>query len=172
LQLGHAVAARRRSLHSIGEVTLKRRIWYALGGTIALLGLAQLIPVGGTNPPSAGEIDAPPEVSAILQRACYDCHSNKTVWPWYSHVAPVSWLVASDVSEGREHLNFTEWGKLDASQRAKKQRKAGHEVSEGDMPEWYYVPMHPHARLTDADRKVIERWGNGPTSGVRSGSGK
>jgi cytochrome c551/c552 len=150
----------------------RRRIWYGIGGAVALLALAQLIPVGHTNPPAAGEIDAPPDVSAILHRACYDCHSNETVWPWYSHVAPVSWLVASDVSEGRENVNFSEWGKLTAAQRTKKQRKAGHEVSGGDMPEWYYVPMHSRARLSDADRKVIETWANGPTSGVRGESGK
>ncbi len=150
----------------------RRRIWYGVGGAVALLALAQLIPVGHSNPPAAGEIDAPPDVSAILHRACYDCHSNETVWPWYSHVAPVSWLVASDVSEGRENVNFSEWGKLTPLQRTKKQREAGHEVSAGDMPEWYYVPMHSRARLSDADRKAIESWANGPTSGVRGESGK
>ncbi len=147
---------------------MKRSIWYGLGGAVALLGLAQLIPISRTNPPGAGEIDAPPQVSAILHRACYDCHSNETVWPWYSHVAPVSWLVASDVSEGREKVNFSEWGKLDPARRAKKQREIGHEVAGGDMPEFYYVPMHPRAKLSDADRKVIENWAKGPTAGVRS----
>lgn len=139
---------------------------------MALLALAQLIPVGHTNPPAEGEIDAPRNVSAILHRACYDCHSNETVWPWYSHVAPVSWLVASDVSEGRENVNFSEWGKLDPARRTKKQRKIGREVREGDMPESYYVPMHPRARLSAADRKVLETWANGPVSGVRGKTGK
>jgi cytochrome c551/c552 len=122
--------------------------WIVLG-----FALIQLVPFGHshTNPPVVKEPawDSPPTAS-LIHRACFDCHSNQTVWPWYSHVAPVSWLVQRDVNEGREHLNFTEWDKP--------QRHAEHvaeEVKEGDMPPWFYLPMHPAARLTDAEKQEL-----------------
>jgi mono/diheme cytochrome c family protein len=74
--------------------------------------LIQLIPFGHshTNPPEAGEPAwNSPATRELIHRACFDCHSNESVWPWYSNVAPVSWLVQRDVNEGRSHLNFTEW---------------------------------------------------------------
>jgi hypothetical protein len=88
---------------------------------------------------------------AILRRACFDCHSNETVWPWYAYVAPVSWLVASDVEEGREELNFSQWDAYNADRQAHKIKECGEEVAEGEMPLWFYVPAHPEARLSQAD---------------------
>ena len=85
---------------------------------VALLVLIQLIPVDTENPVVTAEVDAPTEVLEVLRRACYDCHSNETAWPWYTHVAPVNFLVAHDVEEGREHLNFSEWDRYDAEKRA------------------------------------------------------
>ena len=78
----------------------------------------QLVPISRTNPPVETEIAAPANVQAILTRSCYDCHSNKTAWPWYSHVAPVSWLVASDVSGARKKMNFTPWNAYSIHQQA------------------------------------------------------
>ncbi len=69
----------------------------------------QFIPTDRSNPPVTHELQASPEVMAILERACYDCHSNETVWPWYSKVAPVSWQISSHVVVGRRHVNFSEW---------------------------------------------------------------
>jgi len=124
---------------------------------VALAG-AQLVRVDRSNPPVSGEITAPADAQAILERSCYDCHSNRTVWPWYSQVAPVSWLVARDVHEGREHLNFSTWNDL----TPEKQRKAVHDiweqVSEGEMPMAIYLPLHPRARLTDADKAALKSW--------------
>jgi len=79
---------------------------------VAVFVLAQAIRVERLNPPVQAEITADPAVKPLLRRACYDCHSNETVWPWYSNVAPASWLIASDVEEGRSNLNFSEWGSL------------------------------------------------------------
>ena len=123
-----------------------------------LLLVVQLIPVDRTNPPGEGEIGTPPQVAAILQRACYDCHSNQTVWPWYSKIAPVSWLIARDVHEGRKELNFSVWSSYSDKRKQKKLRETGKEVSEGDMPPWYYVALHPEARLSDADLQTIRAW--------------
>ena len=115
--------------------------------------LIQLIPFGRThsNPPTTKEPSwNSPDTRALFRRACFDCHSNETVWPWYSHIAPVSWLLQNDVNGGRSHLNFTEW--------SHPQRHAGDvagQVKQGDMPPWFYLPMHPAARLTDAEKQAL-----------------
>ncbi len=79
---------------------------------IVILVAIQFIPVDKTNPPVTAELDAAMEIISVFKRSCYDCHSNETVWPWYSSIAPVSWLVTADVKEARKHLNFSEWGNL------------------------------------------------------------
>ncbi len=137
---------------------MKKMTLYAFLATVAALGLLQLIPVDRTNPPVEREIAAALPLKSILKRACYDCHSNETVWPWYSRVAPVSWLVAWDVKEGREELNFSTWNRYDAEQRGKKLRESWEEVEEGEMPPWFYVALHPEARLSDRDRQILRAW--------------
>jgi hypothetical protein len=127
---------------------------------VAALIVAQLIPVTRDNPPVVRDAGAPPEVRALLKRACYDCHSHETVWPAYSRVAPVSWLVAHDVSEGREELNFSNWPD-DPTRLAKIAKKLPEEVQEREMPPRMYLLAHPEARLTDAERATIAEWGRG-----------
>jgi hypothetical protein len=136
---------------------------------IALLGLAQLVPVSRTNPPIEQVVDAPPEVRALLERACYDCHSHESRWPWYSWVAPVSWLVAYDVSEAREHLNFSTWSRYDAEDRAENLEEIGEVLEEGEMPPWFYLPLHPDARLSDADLATVRAWTGSGSPGRREG---
>lgn len=133
-------------------------------GVLGVLVAMQLVRCERSNPPVTGEIRAPADVQRVLRRSCYDCHSNETRWPWYSRVAPVSWLLHRDVSEGRKHLNFSEWTSLAVERRARKQRGAGKEVSQGDMPLWFYLPLHPDARLSSADAALLQRWSEGPTS--------
>jgi hypothetical protein len=133
----------------------KTRIAVAAGVVLAAI---QLVPVSRTNPPVTAAVDAPPEVQALLKRACYDCHSHETVWPVQAYLAPLSWLVAHDVSEGREELNFSAWDRVDHRKIAKKLPK---EVGEGEMPPWFYVVAHPGARLTDAERKTLSDWARG-----------
>jgi hypothetical protein len=125
---------------------------------IALLVAAQFVPVDKTNPPVESDVFAPVDVKAILARSCYDCHSNETAWPWYASVAPASWLVARDVHEGREHLNFSTWGSLSPAKRAEAYKHIREEVGEGEMPMAIYLPLHPEARLTDADKAAIDAW--------------
>lgn len=127
-------------------------------GLVVLLVALQLVPVDRDNPPVTGVVDAPPAVVAILERACYDCHSNETTWPWYSRVAPLSFLVAHDVEEGREHLNFSEWDKLTAEKRAHAIEEIWEEVEEGEMPLWFYTPLHPEAKLSEEDRTTLRAW--------------
>jgi len=125
---------------------------------VAILFIAQAIRIDRTNPDVLSDLTAAPGVKPILQRACYNCHSNETVWPWYSGVAPVSWLVGSDVKEGREHMNFSEWGTYDSGTQSHKLRGISEEVKSGDMPPWYYKLIHGEARLTASERDQILAW--------------
>lgn len=151
---------------NVDRVKLKRIL--KLGGIalLALLVLAQFVPVDRTNPPVSEEIVAPAEVMTVLERACYDCHSNETVWPAYSRVAPVSWLVARDVRLGREALNYSSWGRYSAEERSELLEETWEEVEEGEMPMKAYVLLHPAARLTPEDYAVLRAWALG--SGGRS----
>ena len=130
--------------------------------TIAVLVIAllviQVVPVDRTNPPVETEVPAAAEVREVLRRACYDCHSNETVWPWYSRIAPVSWLVAHDVHEGREELNFSTWNRLTTRDQVKALHESWEKVEEGEMPLWFYLPAHPEARLSSQDRSVLHAW--------------
>lgn len=98
------------------------------------------------------------EVTSILKSSCYDCHSNQTKLPWYSHVAPVSWLVAKDVNEGREELNFSEWTSYSKRKLIKKLEEMGEEVEEGEMPLGIYTVMHGNAKLSTEQRKLLVDW--------------
>jgi hypothetical protein len=128
-----------------------------LGLLVVFVGI-QLVPVERTNPPDTAPIDAPPPVRAILERSCFDCHSNGTRWPWYSYVAPASWLVAKDVREGREELNFSTWDQYDARRAAHKIGEVREEIDEGAMPLPNYLRIHPEARLSDEDVAVLTAW--------------
>jgi hypothetical protein len=119
---------------------------------LVLFGLIQLIPYGRdhTNPPVLQEPNWDAQTRAIAQRACFDCHSNETVWTWYSNIAPVSWLVQRDVDQGRDELNFSEWeaGENDAEDIAEV-------ILEGEMPLPIYLIMHPEARLSEAEKMQL-----------------
>jgi len=99
-----------------------------------------------------------PQVAAILDRSCRDCHSNKTVWPWYTQIAPVSWWLSNHVNEGRRNLNLSEWGRLAPDRQDRKLRQICDEVQDGVMPLSSYLPMHQAAKLSDQDRKVLCDW--------------
>jgi hypothetical protein len=126
---------------------------------IIIVGI-QFIPVDRSNPPVTEEINAPANVLSILKTSCYDCHSNETTWPWYSYVAPVSFLVAGDVEEARKHLNFTEWDKYDESKQSKKLEHIADAVEEGSMPLPKYILMHKEAELDQSKIKIIKDWAN------------
>lgn len=130
------------------------KLWSrALLALVVLALLLQLYPYGRAhaNPPVTGEPawDSP-RTRTLVMRTCGDCHSNETRWPWYSHVAPVSWLVQHDVEEAREHLNFSEF---DRPQRDADE--AVEEVEEGVMPLGKYLWLHPEARLDDQERREL-----------------
>jgi heme-binding protein len=136
--------------------------------TVVVLGvfwvLAQIYRPARTNPQIHAEqqigayLAAEPVIPSILERSCDDCHSHRTVWPWYSQVAPVSWLVVSDVNRGRRQLNFSEWGSYPQDKRGRLLEAICKEVTEGDMPPMTYTPMHSSAKLSSADAQEICQW--------------
>ena len=137
---------------------MKRALrWTALAALVAFAAI-QLVPVDRSNPPVEDEVPAPAEVRAVLRRACYDCHSNETTWPWYSRIAPVSWLLAADVREGRKELNYSTWSRYDAKRQAKLLKESWEEVAEGEMPPSLYGPLHPDATLGEQDRAALKAW--------------
>lgn len=131
---------------------------------LVLLAAIQLVPVTRTNP----AVDArssllssdglPADVSAMLQRSCQDCHSNRTTWPWYSHVAPVSWVVAGDVSGARSHLNLDEWSSYSLEAKQTRLTKICEELKSGDMPDSKYLWIHRSAKLTQQQRTTLCDW--------------
>jgi Haem-binding domain len=140
-----------------------RSILFVLLAAIVFFGLIQLVPYGRnhTNPPVVQEPNwDSPQTRQLAARACFDCHSNQTTYPWYSNIAPVSWLTERDVVEGRRRLNFSQWngtqGRVNEVSRI---------VSEGEMPPFYYVWMHPSANLT-SDQKTALVNGLNATFGI------
>jgi hypothetical protein len=143
----------------------------ALLAAVALLAAAQIVPVSRENPPVQEEVPAPPPVRELLRRSCYDCHSNETRWPWYSRVAPISWLVAYDVRHARKHVNFSTWDRYSEKKRGKIREEIWEQVRDGEMPLWYYLPAHPDARLADADRELLRGWTGGERGEAQPGEG-
>lgn len=116
-----------------------------------------------TNPPVdrsvALDVSAVPKPARdVLRRACYDCHSHETRWPWYSRVAPASWLVVSDVNDARGKMNFSRWGRYNAFDRADMLDKACDMATKRSMPVWQYRVVHRSSRLSDADIDAICGW--------------
>jgi mono/diheme cytochrome c family protein len=123
------------------------------GGLLLLLVAIQFVPYGRDhlNPPVQAEPKwDSPQTRTLFYRACGDCHSNQTAWPWYSNVAPVSWLIAHDTLDGRRKFNVSEWGRP-----RNKGDEAAKTVRKGEMPPWFYMPLHPTAQLTPAEQQAL-----------------
>jgi len=99
-----------------------------------------------------------PVPSELFGKACQNCHSEKTEWPWYSYAPPLSWLVEHDVSEARQHLNFSRWSQYSSEQRRELLTKIAAEVRSKEMPPQRYQALHPEARISDQDRRRIYDW--------------
>ncbi len=141
-------------------------IWLRRSGLAlaALLIVAQFIPVNRSNP----DVDpaksiyvkekVPAPVKIVFERSCANCHSNHTQWPWYSHVAPVSWMVAHDVHEARSKMNLSTWGDYPADKREERLEEICEQLSNGDMPDPKYLLVHRSARLSPSERDAVCQW--------------
>ena len=141
-----------------------KKTMLAVGATaVAAVGGSLIHPFGaavisGTNGAIFRETQIDPETLAIVQRACQNCHSQNTTWPWYSHVAPVSWLLARDVQQARAHMNLSQWQNYSGSDRLRLLSAIGSAVRNREMPPQRYLLLHPEARLSDGERQQIYRW--------------
>lgn len=137
--------------------------WVGVGLVVAFLGI-QFVRPDRSNPPVdeslsyANHVRVPPEIARILERSCFDCHSHKTIWPWYSQIAPISWLLATDVADGRKHLNFSKWGAYAKDRQMTALNDIVDEVSSNGMPLPNYLILHSGARLDSSDRAKIIAW--------------
>jgi hypothetical protein len=139
---------------------LPRIVLTAIALTIAI----QFVPIDRRNPPVIvsqtiyATTSVPPNIRAIVDRSCKDCHSNETRWPWYSYVAPASWLVSNDVHEARRKMNFSEWGTYSQNKKAHELEEICNELLDGSMPDSKYTFIHRTARLTQPDREAVCQW--------------
>jgi Haem-binding domain len=152
-------------------------------GWVFTVTLATLVVIGSTiihpfgkpkqfddHKPSVDQVNLPAEVTTIFKRSCVDCHSSQTAWPWYSYVAPVSWLVERDVSRGRHHMNLSDWQQYTFKQREKLLADIGSEVKNGEMPLSQYTLVHREAKLSDADRNLVYNWARRERRKMRAAS--
>ena len=130
--------------------------WFVIG-----LSLIQFIPIGRDNKPvkkSENFVDVfhtPQKVRELLKNACYDCHSNETIYPYYAFIAPFSWSVKHHINEGRKHLNFSEWTTFNLDLKKGMLVNSVNEIQQKSMPMTAYIPYHPKANLTDAQRQIL-----------------
>lgn len=136
---------------------MKKKVGLAL---LALLLLIQVIPVDRQNPPPTTPLQTDADVTAIFERACYDCHSHNTIWPWYGYVAPVSWWLADHIRHGRSELNFSTWGDYTSGRMKRKLDEIREEVEKDAMPLPSYRLAHRDAILTAEEKQRIYDWVN------------
>jgi len=132
---------------------MKKIILYLAIAAVVVFGLIQLVPFGHdhTNPPTVSEPQwVNPEARALVKEHCFQCHSNETAWPWYSNIAPASWLIAMDVKEGRQAFNFSDWqanpGEVDEMVQ---------EIQSGGMPPIQYWLFHPNSKMNDQQKQQL-----------------
>ena len=140
-------------------------------GVVILIVSIQFFRIDKSNPASDPKVDffiveeVPEDVQAIIKTSCFDCHSNNAVYPWYTNVAPVSWWVKQHINEGRDELNFSEWGTYSIKRKLHKLEEIEELIEEGEMPLNTYLWVHGEAKLTEQQQKKLINW----TKEVRTG---
>ena len=131
---------------------------YSILTIVAVLFIINLIPVNLSNPPITSDIKTPDNVKMILRESCYDCHSNETTWYWYTNYAPISWLIAHDVNEGREYLNYSTWDKYSTNEKKELMYESIEEIQEGEMPMKIYELIHPNSKISEEELNILTTW--------------
>jgi Haem-binding domain len=155
---------------------MKKILKWIFVALVLVFALLQFTNPPRTNPPVIGDLMAssvpPPQIAATLHAACYDCHSSKTRWPWYSHIAPMSWEIAKDVNDGRENLNLSDWPVNDPKRAAKKLEDMSEQIGYDEMPLKKYMLIHADARLTESQRKKLIDWLDAEAARLKSSAQK
>ena len=131
---------------------------------LALLVAIQFIPVNRNNPCTDprqtiyATLTVPASVRTVFERSCQNCHTNQTVWPWYSYVAPVSWMITRDVHQARKAMNLSEWGRYSQNKRTDKLEEICEQVTNGEMPDRKYAFIHRRAHPTAQERDAVCQW--------------
>lgn len=131
---------------------------------IIIIVLIQFKQINTTNPETditkgyLSMSNAPKEIGDLIKTACFDCHSNEVTYPWYSHVAPVSWFIGNHIQEGRKHLNFSEWENYPEARRIRKLEECVDELKADKMPLSSYTLLHASAKLTDENKTALIKW--------------
>jgi len=133
---------------------------YTLITLVVVLFIINSFPVNMSNLPITSDIKAPNDVKKILRESCYDCHSNETIWYWYTDYAPISWLITHDVNEGREYLNFSTWDKYSVSEKKELLTDSIETIQEGEMPMKIYEIMHPDSKINKEELNTLITWIN------------
>jgi len=145
-----------------------------LGLVLALVAIQFIRPQKNLSAVTPGPDDLvtkfapPPEVRSLLAVACYDCHSNRTRYPWYAEVQPVGWWLANHIDEGKDHLNFSEFGTLSAKTQGKKFGRIADELTDGTMPLASYTWVHRDAKLTATQIQTLTDWAEAQQDKVES----
>ena len=130
---------------------MKKLLLYVVIGGLVLFGLIQLIPIDRSNPPVTKEPNwSSPEARALVKEHCFQCHGNDTEWPWYSYVAPASWLIKFDVVAGRRNFNFSEWDHTPGNLS-----EMAENINRGSMPPMQYTLFHPNSKLNDQQKQAL-----------------
>lgn len=143
------------------KYSLPQKIFY---GLVLALAVLQFFQIDKTNPVTDPDLDflniveTPDEVATILKTACYDCHSNQTVYPWYTNLQPVGWWVQDHVNHSKEYLDFSLWGEYSADRADHKMEEIVEYTLNGEMPLRSYTWMHPESRLTEEQREMFATW--------------
>jgi len=143
-------------------------------GLIATLVIIQFFRIDKTNPTSDATLElfaveqVPTELERIVKTSCFDCHSNQVTYPWYSNVAPVSWVVKKHINEGRDELNFSEWGSYSIKRKLHKLEEIEEMVGDAEMPLPGYLLIHGEARLSKSQQKSLVKWAKELRTGQKS----
>ncbi len=125
---------------------------------VSIILLCQFVPIDRSVSKEEAPLIASEEVTSILKRSCYDCHSYQTVWPFYSYVFPISYLISDHINEGRSELNFSNWEKLSLKKKSTAVASILEEIEEGEMPIFSYTIIHRGARLTQTEIEILKKW--------------
>ncbi|MBM9501852.1 heme-binding domain-containing protein [Leptospira sp. 201903071] len=134
---------------------MKKRILLVLITAVVLL---QFLPLSVPSGKNENEIQTVDEVKKILKKSCYDCHSDLTVWPWYTKVFPINVYLYHHVEEGKAELNFSEWETLSKKEKAKKGDEILEALEEGEMPLGDYVLLHPNSKISKEELEILKNW--------------